>query len=93
MIDRDFERLLEGLDNEIADLPDGSTKENLTNISSALYSIFEDLDFEEPDELKKENTVMRKLLADRLSHEEKQYIRFKYHIDIDEGVTGHEWVI
>ncbi len=94
MIDtRHFEQLLEGLDNEIADLPSSTTKNNLVDISSALYSVFEDLDYNEPEQLMEHNEIMCKLLAQLLSDEQKQRIKFKYNIDLNYGVTGNEWII
>ena len=76
-----FEGLLEALDNEIEDLPSGSVKENLTDISSALYGIFEDISLVDVDKVTEENEVLKQLLTAYLSHEDKQYIKIKYDID------------
>lgn len=78
-----FEALLEALESEIEDLPDGSVKENLTDISSALYSIFEDASLEgDADKISEENEILKQLLTVYLSHEDKQYIRIRYDIDL-----------
>ena len=83
MIDvQNFEGLLEALDREIEELPEGSVKENLTDIGSALYSIFEDVAFDDLDRIIEENKVFRQLLTAYLSHEDKLYIRFKYEIEL-----------
>lgn len=88
-----FERLLDGLFSEIEDLPDGSAKTNLIGIADSLYNVFENLDCEEPEKIQGENETMRKILANRLSDDEKRYVKIKYGIDLYEGVTGHEWTI
>lgn len=77
-----FEGLLEALESEIEDLPDGSVKENLTDISSALYGIFENVSLEDVDKISKENEILKQLLTAYLSHEDKQYIRLRYDIDL-----------
>ena len=76
-----FEGLLEALDREIEELPDGSVKENLTDISSALYSIFEDVSLDDVDKIKEENEVLKQLLTAYLSPEDKRYIRIKYDLE------------
>lgn len=77
-----FEGLLEALDSEVEDLPSGSVKENLTDISSALYGIFEDVSLDDVDKIKEENEVLKQLLTVYLSYEDKQYIRIKYDIEL-----------
>ena len=76
-----FEGLLEALDREIEDVPEGATKENLIDISSALYSIYEDVESVDTDKITEENEVLRQLLTAYLSHEDKQYIKIKYGIE------------
>ena len=94
MIDtRQFETSLEALENEIDDLPHSATKNNLIDISNTLYGIFESLDATEAENIKKENIIMRKLLAGILTDEQKRSVKFRYRIDIDEGTTGNEWVL
>jgi hypothetical protein len=85
-----FEGLLEALDNEIEDLPEGSMKENITDISSALYSIFEDVSLDDTDKIKEENEVLKEYLADRLTYEEKQYIKIKHGIEVG---LGYGWTL
>lgn len=83
MVDlQQFEGLLESLNNEILLLHDGSTKSNLETIHDALYNIFEEIDLTEIDRCVNENEVLRNLLVAYLSHEDRQYIRIKYGIDL-----------
>ena len=83
MIDtQQFEGLLEALENEIEELPSGSVKENLTDISSALYGIFEDVSLDDVDKIKEENEILKQLLTAYLSHEDKQYIRIRHDIEL-----------
>lgn len=77
-----FEGLLEALDNEIEELPEDSVKENLADISSALYGIYEDVAIADIDKVIEENEVLRNLLTAYLSYEDKQYIRIKHDIDL-----------
>lgn len=80
-----FEGLLESLGNEIDDLEVGfSTKDNLTNIFQGLYSIFEEVNCAESEleRLTEENEILKQILADRISYEDKQYFRIKYGIDL-----------
>lgn len=77
-----FEGLLEALSNEIDELPQGSAKENLMSIHSALYGIFEEVSMDDTETLEREHTIMKALLEDRLSHEDKVYYRIKYNIDL-----------
>ena len=83
MIDiQHFEALLEALDGEIETLPEGSMKENLTDISSALYGIFEDVSIVDTDKISMDNEVLKQLLSAYLSYEDKRYIRIKHDIDL-----------
>lgn len=77
-----FEGLIEALNNEIEDLPQGKVRENLIQISSALYGIFEDVALTDFDGATEENEILKNLLKPHLSYEDKQYIRFKYDIDL-----------
>lgn len=77
-----FEALLEALNNEIEELPEGSVKENLFDIHSALYSIFEDVSLVDTDKVTMDNEVLKQLLTAYLSYEDKQYIRIKHGIDL-----------
>ena len=77
-----FEGLLESLIDEILLLHDGSAKSNLETIHSALYSIFEEVSLTDIDKCLEENEVLRNLLTAYLSHEDRQYIRIKYDIDL-----------
>lgn len=79
---RQFEGLLEALDNEIEELPSGSVRENLTDISSALYGIFEDVSLDDVDKIKEENEILKQIVSDRLSYEDKLYYRIKHNIDL-----------
>lgn len=83
MIDeREFEALLEGLQGEIDDLPASNTKSNLEAIHDALYGIFEEVALLDVSTEREENKILKSLLADRLSYEDKQYIRLKYDIEV-----------
>lgn len=77
-----FEALLEALDKEIEELPQGSVKNNLIDIHSGLYSIFEDVSLIDFDEITEEVRTLKRLLTAYLSYEDKQYIRIKYGIDL-----------
>lgn len=77
-----FECLLESLNSEIETLPDDSVRSNLETIHDALYRIFEDVSLSDTDRVAEENEVLRNLLTVYLSHEDKQYIRIKYDIDL-----------
>lgn len=80
-----FEGLLEALGNEIDDLEVGySTKSNLTNILQGLCSIFEEIQCSETDaeSIIEENEVLKRLLSDHLSYEDKMYYRLKYNMDL-----------
>ncbi len=83
MIDlQQFEGLLEALQNEIEWPDDPVTQGNMQTIYDGLYGLYEDLMVMNLDRLEEENTVMRQILADRLSDEDKRYYRIKYGIDL-----------
>lgn len=77
-----LEALLESLDSEIQELPESTARDNLIDISSALYGIFEDIMLADVEKTKQENEVLRQLLTAYLSYEDKLYIRFKYEVDL-----------
>ena len=87
MVDTDkFERLLEALDDEIEEIDEGSTKENLKDISNALYGIYEDVScmcyqHETLKDSDDENAILKELLKPYLSDSDKLYYSIKYGID------------
>ena len=94
IIDLDvFERILDGFANFVDDLESVPTKNELLDYHSAFYNLFENAGVLEIEDIENENRVFRILLSQRLSDEEKQKIKFRYKIDVDEGVSGHEWII
>lgn len=83
MVDvQQFEGLLESLQGEIDDLPEGTSKSNLSGICDGLYSIFEALEDISASGLFDEYDIIKELLTDRLSYDEKLYYKIKYHIDL-----------
>lgn len=83
MIDEQhFEGLLESLQGEIDDLPEGEAKSNLSGICDKLYGIFEELANSTDGDFFEEYEIIKELLTDRLSYDEKLYYKIKYHIDL-----------
>lgn len=94
MIDMErFERVLDGLSGIINDIEDKTLQDNLLGFFDALYDIYEGSVIMENDEMESKNDVMRTLLAQLLSEEQKRRLKLKYNIDVDDGVTGHEYII
>ena len=79
-----FERALDGLSNIIDDIKDETLQSNMQGIFDSLYHIYECIDLNGVEDVVNENEVMRKLLAESLSYEEKRYVRLKYNIDVDD---------
>ena len=78
-----FEGLLEALDSEIDAVRYNAEPNlgNLEDIYSALYSIFEEVSLVDVDKITEEHEVLKRLLANHLSYEDKMYYRLKYDID------------
>lgn len=94
MIDMErLERVLDGLSGIINDIEDKTLRSELGGFFDALYDIYEDIDLTVQDDMESENDVMRTLLAQLLSDEQKRRLKLKYNIDVDDGVTGHEYII
>jgi hypothetical protein len=56
---------------------------NLDNTNDSIYGVFEDLNYEDTEELKNNYGVMSEILSDKLSYDEKLYIKLKHHIELD----------
>lgn len=57
---------------------------NLENLNDSVYGVFEDLNYELGDieELKQNYDILKDMLRERLSHDEKVSMRIKYGIDL-----------
>lgn len=92
-IDNDmFERVLDSFSSTIDDVEDAVLRSNLQDIHDSLYTICENIDIDVMNNIVDENEVMRDILKQVLSHEQKQYIRLKYNIDITD-VGGYKYII
>lgn len=88
-----FERVLDGLSGIINDIEDETLQDELRESFDALYEIYEGTDVNGLEDMKRENEVMRQLLAQLLSDEQKLRLKWKHRIDVDDGATGHEYII
>ena len=85
-----LEAISEGINNEIDKLEyECETKaeireviSNLRTLNDKVYQAFEEIDGEEKKRLEEENDILKTLLADRLSWEEKTDIRIRYGIEV-----------
>lgn len=91
IVERDtFEQVLDGFSSIINDIEDETLQSNLTDIHDSLYIIWEEgIDLEALEDVKGENELLRSLLAEVLSYEQKRYVRIKYDIDVDDRATGY----
>lgn len=84
-----FERVLDGFSSEINDIEDETLQSNLQEIFDSLYYIYERFDLDALEVAENENEVMRALLSQVLSYEQKRYVRLKYNIDVDDGAMSN----
>jgi hypothetical protein len=54
---------------------------NLEDSNDSVYGVFEELNAEDTESLQEEHHVMKEMLNERLSYDEKTYFGLKYHID------------
>ena len=83
MVDtQQFEMTLDALATQIEEVKDPAVKSNLEDINGVLYGIYEDVLCLDVEGLEQENEMIKRLLAEHLSEDDKRYYRMKYHIDI-----------
>ena len=79
-----MESIIEAISNEVLDLKPCVQRNNLISHCNDLYRQWEDMqDYEkEYKRLQSENEILRKLLFETLSSEDRLYIRIKYDIEV-----------
>lgn len=79
-----MESIIEAINNEVSELEPCVQRENLMSYCDDLYGRWEELQWceEENKRLQEENEILKELLSERTSYEDKLYIRFKYEIDL-----------
>ena len=79
-----MENIIEAINREVSELKPCVQRENLTSYCDDLYRQWEELQLceEENKRLQEENEILKRLLSEKTSYEDKQYIRFKYEIDL-----------
>ena len=75
-----MESIIEAIKNEVSDLDPCVQRENLESYCDDLYREWEEI--QDINERLKEFEIVKRLLSEKLSHEEKVYIRLKYGIDM-----------